>query len=308
MRLVTRADFDGLCCAALLKEIGLVDEIKYVHPKDVQDGLVEVSANDILANIPFVQGAGMWFDHHMSEAVRLKEIGASLKGLKGAVKKAPSAARVVWDYYGGFRRFPNRFEPMMTAVDKVDSADLNEEEILHPEGWVLLGFLMDPRTGLGRHPFARNNWEVLADLVDHCRTLPIEEILALPDISERIIHYFEQEERFKAMLATKSTVRDKVVVTDLRDVDEFFVGNRFMIYAMYPGCSVGMQLMWDHKKENIVFTVGHSIVNRTCKANIGTLLLEHGGGGHFGVGTCQVAPSMMEHAMESILARLAHAC
>ena len=308
MRLVTRADFDGLCCAALLKELGLVEEIKYVHPKDVQDGMVEVSANDILANIPFVQGAGMWFDHHMSEAIRLKEIGASLKGLKGAVKKAPSAARVVWDYYGGFKRFPARFEEMMIAVDKVDSADLTIEEILHPSGWVLLGYLMDPRTGLGRHPFARGNWDVLLDLVDYCRTMPIQEIMELADIAERVKHYFEQEERFKAMITAASTAHDKVVVTDLRKIDDFFVGNRFLVYAMFPACNVSIQLMWDHKRENVVFTVGHSIVNRTCKANIGTLLLEHGGGGHAAVGTCQVAPDMVEKTMESILARLGTAC
>jgi oligoribonuclease NrnB/cAMP/cGMP phosphodiesterase (DHH superfamily) len=309
MRLVTRADFDGLVCAALLREAGVVDGFKFVHPKDVQDGQVEVDANDVLANVPFVEGAGMWFDHHISEAARIKEQELNLKGIKGAVKLAPSAARVIWEYYGGHKKFPEGFDSMLEGVDKVDSGNLSREDVLNPQGWVLLGFIMDPRTGLGRHDrFRVSNWELLTDLVEMCRTMSIDEILTRPDLQEREAFYREQAAAFEAMLRARSEQRGNVLVTDLRSVDEFAVGNRFMVYALYPECNVSMQLMWDHKKENVVITVGHSVLNKTCKANIGNLLLEYGGGGHRKVGTCQVFAPVADDTVQEIVQRLQQEC
>jgi hypothetical protein len=171
MRLLTRSDFDGLACAVLLKEMGMMDEWKFVHPKDVQDGKIEVSSDDILANVPFASGCGMWFDHHSSEEERLNFDFE----FKGASKSAPSAARVVWEYFDGHETFGDKFDEMLKYVDKVDSGNLNAEEIENPQGWVLLGFLMDPRTGLGRYKDYRiSNYQLMEELIEHCRTQPIE--------------------------------------------------------------------------------------------------------------------------------------
>jgi hypothetical protein len=181
MRLLTRSDFDGICCAVLLKELGLMEEMVYAHPKDLQDGKFDVGKDDILANVPYVPGCGLWFDHHSSENERL-----ALEGrYEGRSKQAPSAARVIADYYGA-ERF-DRFREMLEYVDRLDSGQLTEEEILKPQGWILLGFICDPRTGLGYHKNYRiSNLEFMSDLVDHILTMSIDEILKLQDTQERI--------------------------------------------------------------------------------------------------------------------------
>ncbi len=300
MRLLTRGDFDGLCCAALLKEAGVMDELAFVHPKDIQDGIVEVRSGDILVNVPYVEGAGMWFDHHVSEAVRLKKENIDVKDCKGAAGKAPSTARVVWRYYGG-DKFPKRFEEMMQAVDKMDSAGVTRQEIEHPEGWTLLGFLLDPRTGLGRYDFNRPAMEVLTDMVDWLRTMAVEEILALPDMKERVELYCSHEESFRNMLLEKTRVEGRVAFLDLRGVEEIYVGSRFLIYLLFPDCSSSVHVVWDYSKDNVVCSVGHSVVNRTCKVNVGMLLLEYGGGGHGRVGTCQLYAPTANETIEAIV-------
>jgi nanoRNase/pAp phosphatase (c-di-AMP/oligoRNAs hydrolase) len=304
MRLVTRFDFDGLCCAVLLQEAVGIDDYLLVHPKDMQDGVVTVGPKDVLANIPYVQGAGMWFDHHVSESARLKAENVIVTGCKGAVRQAPSAARVIWDHFGGHKTFPQRFDAMMAAVDKVDSARLTKEDITSPSSWVLLGFLTDPRTGLARHDFKTNSRELFIKLVEFCRTKSIEEIMEEPDIQERVALYLEQNALFEKMLRNHATVHARVVLLDLRNADEIYVGNRFLIYALFPQCNASVRLMWDHLKENVVFTVGHSVVNRTCQCNIGSLMLTYGGGGHPRVGTCQVYAPTAESTLEELLAIL----
>ena len=147
MRLLTRSDFDGLVSAVLLKEVGVMDEWSFVHPKDVQDGAVQVTKDDILVNVPFAPGCGLWFDHHSSEMERLNFHFP----FEGASRLSPSCARVIWEYYGGDEGFPDHFKEMLRYVDKCDSGDLTAEEIENPDGWVLLSFIMDPRTGLGRY-------------------------------------------------------------------------------------------------------------------------------------------------------------
>ena len=284
MRLLTRSDFDGLACGTLLKELGIIDNWKFVHPKDMQDGLVEVTGDDVLANVPFVEGCGMWFDHHASESERL---GAEVK-YEGVSRLEDSAARVVYEYYGGKEKLPH-FETMVQAVDKVDSAKLTAEEILKPEGWVLLGFVMDPRTGLGRfRDFRISNYELMENLIDACATQDIDEILMNHDVAERVKLYNEQNELFRGMIAARSRTDENVVVTDLRGVDTIYAGNRFMVYSLYPEQNVSVWVVDGRNKQNCPIAVGHSIVNRSCKTNVGALLLKYGGGGHRQVGTCQV--------------------
>ncbi|MFH1137697.1 MAG: exopolyphosphatase [Pseudomonadota bacterium] len=304
MRLVTRSDFDGLACAVLLEEMGLIDEYKFVHPKDVQDGLVSVDANDILANIPYVPGCGLWFDHHSSEEERLGE-NAGLK-FKGASREAPSCARVVYDYYGGPEKFA-KFDRsgLMWAVDKADSADFTTEEILRPEGWILLSFIMDARTGLGRYRDYRvSNLELMRDMIKYCRTMNVEQILAVPDVRERVERYFGQEREYDEMLKEHSRREANVIVIDLRPVEEIKSGNRFIEYALHPEGNVSLRCIWGKGMQNTVFTVGHSIVNRTCRTDVGSLMLKYGGGGHKKVGTCQVPAEAAEKTFNTIIETL----
>ena len=284
MRLVTRSDFDGLICGMLLKEADIIDSWTFVHPKDLQDGLFQPTENDVLANVPYVKGCGMWFDHHTSENDRL----GWNQDVKGESRLAPSAARIIYEYYGGESKFPN-YKEMIEAVDKVDSGQLSREEILNPSGWILLGFISDPRTGLGRfRDFRISNYQLMEELINLFRNMKIEEILELPDVKERVDMYFDQTEKFKSMVEKHTAIKNNVIITDLRDVDTIYTGNRFMIYSLYPEQNVSMWIVDGKQKQNVSIAVGYSILNRTCTADIGKLMLKHGGGGHKMVGTCQV--------------------
>jgi len=284
MRLLTRSDFDGLACGALLKALGIIDSWKFVHPKDMQDGLVEVTENDILANVPYAPGCKLWFDHHVSENERL---GDDLK-YEGRATSADSAARVIYDYYDGAKKLPH-FKEMVEAVDKVDAAKLTVDEIQNPKGWVLLGYLMDPRTGLGRfREFRISNYQLMEILIDACRTMNIDEILDMPDVKERVKMYFEQDKLFREMVKKHTRVVKNLIITDLRGVQPIYTGNRFLIYSLYPGQNISMWVV-DGRVNNIAIAVGHSVLNRTSKTDVGVLLYEYGGGGHHQVGTCQVS-------------------
>ena len=284
MRLVTRSDFDGLICGMLLKEADIIDSWTFVHPKDLQDGLFQPTENDVLANVPYVKGCGMWFDHHTSENDRL----GWNQDVKGESRLAPSAARIIYEYYGGESKFPN-YKEMIEAVDKVDSGQISREEILNPSGWILLGFISDPRTGLGRfREFRISNYQLMEELINLFRNMKIEEILELPDVKERVDMYFDQTEKFKSMVEKHTAINNNVIITDLRDVDTIYTGNRFMIYSLYPEQNVSMWIVDGKQKQNVSIAVGYSILNRTWTADIGKLMLKHGGGGHKMVGTCQV--------------------
>ncbi len=300
MRLLTRSDFDGLACAALLKEAGVIDSWKFVHPKDVQDGLVEVTDNDVLANIPYVKGAKMWFDHHSSEKERL---GSDIK-FEGDSRLADSAARVIYDYYGGEKRFP-KMGQMILAVDKVDSAKLSVNEIQEPTGWVLLGFIMDPRTGLGRfRDFRIANYELMEKLIDACRTKNIDEILADPDVKERIDVYMEQGKLFKDMLLKVTKTDGNVIISDLRGLDTIYTGNRFLIYSLFPQQNISIWAVDGKDKLNCAIAVGHSVLNRTSKTDVGSLMLKYGGGGHKQVGTCQVPYADADKVIAEFVAQM----
>ena len=284
MRLVTRSDFDGLICGMLLKEAGIIDEWTFVHPKDLQDGLFKPNENDVLANVPFVKGCGMWFDHHSSESERL---GWDQK-VNGESRLAPSAARIIYEYYGGSEKFP-LYEDMIIAVDKVDSGNLTKEEILNPTGWILLGFISDPRTGLGRfRDFRISNYQLMEELINHFRNYNIEEILDLPDVSERVDLYVEQTTLFKEMIFEYTKIENNVILTDLRGVETIYTGNRFLIYSLFPEQNVSLWIVDGKQKQNVSIACGYSILNRSCNVDIGSLMLKYGGGGHKMVGTCQV--------------------
>jgi nanoRNase/pAp phosphatase (c-di-AMP/oligoRNAs hydrolase) len=288
MRLLTRSDFDGLVCAVLLVEASVVNEYKFVHPIDIHEGKYEITANDVLANIPYVAGCGLWFDHHYSEMERLK-LYSSCK-YNGKSELAPSCARVIYDYYGGAARF-SRFEQsgMMASVDKCDSGHLTREDIMNPSGWVLLSFIMDPRTGLGRYKDYRiSNYQLMEALIEYCRTKNVADVLQIPDVSERVQRYFQQEKEYENMLKTHSCIDGNVLVIDLLNVDPILAGNRFKEYVLFPKPNVSIRLIWGQNRQNVVLTCGHSILNETLKANIGALMLKYGGGGHPTVGTCQV--------------------
>ncbi len=301
MRLLTRSDFDGLICAVLLKEAGVMDDWKFVHPKDLQDGTINVTANDVLANVPYVPGCGMWFDHHSSEEERH---GFSFD-FKGASSLAPSCARVIWDHYGGHKTFPKHFDEMLYYVDKCDSGNLTSDEVLHPAGWILLGFVMDPRSGLGRYrDYSISNYQLMEELIGFCRTLTIERILELPDVKERVDRYLEHLPLFTGMLQQCSSVHKNLVVIDLREQEEIFTGSRFIVYTLFPQCNISLRVIWGLKKQNTVFTVGHSIFNRTCKTDVGSLMLRYGGGGHRAVGTCQVDHAHAEQVLKELIGEI----
>ena len=301
MRLITRSDFDGLACAVLLREAGVIDTWKFAHPKDLQDGLIAVGPDDCLANVPYVPGCGLWFDHHSSELER-----AAYGDFKGDSRMLRSAAHVVYDYYGGEARFP-KFGEMLAAVDKVDSADLTPDEILHPEKypWVLLGFIMDPRTGLGRfRNFRISNIALMECMIDWCATKAIDEILAEPDVQERIKLYFEQTELFTDMVKQHTVIDEKAIVTDLRGVDPIYTCNRFMIYCLYPEQNISVWIVSGKGGAGCSAAVGYSVLNRTSKVDVGALMLKYNGGGHKAVGTCQFSDEAMDAELPKMLADL----
>ncbi|RLJ65260.1 exopolyphosphatase [Sulfurisoma sediminicola] len=300
-RLVTRSDFDGLVCAVLLNQLDLIDDIKFVHPKDMQDGKVEISSRDITTNLPYVPGVHLAFDHHSSETIR--NPGERPEHI--IYPDAPSAARVVYEHYGAMNRFPAAFTEMMLAVDKGDSAQFTREDVLNPKGWVLLNFLMDARTGLGRfRDFRISNYQLMMDLIKYCRDHGIADILALPDVKERVDLYFEHDARARDQIRRCATVHKNLVVLDLRNEETIYATNRFVIYALFPEANISIHVMWGLQKQNTVFATGKSILNRTSMTNIGELMLEYGGGGHENAGTCQVGNDEAAARLAEIIARI----
>jgi nanoRNase/pAp phosphatase (c-di-AMP/oligoRNAs hydrolase) len=299
MRLLTRSDFDGLACGALLLHLGVIDEWKFIHPKDIQDGVVEVTGNDILANVPYAKGCKLWFDHHSSENERLGK-NAFFEGVSRA---APSCARVIYDYYGGDTRL-GRFEEMVRYVDKVDSGNLTRDEVANPTGWILMGFIMDPRTGLGRfRNFTISNFDLMKELAKACAVKPIEDLLGMPDVKERIEVYFAQTELYKGMVRERARIEGNVIVLDLRGVDPIYAGNRFLLYTVFPEQNISIWIIDGKAKANCVITVGKSILKRTSQVDVGSLLLKYGGGGHRQVGTCQVPYGEADRVIAEILAQ-----
>lgn len=299
-RLVTRSDFDGLVCAVLLRQLGMIEEIKFVHPKDMQDGKIEITGSDITTNLPYVDGVHLAFDHHLSETERVGK-----KDNHIIIPTAPSAARVVYEYYGARNAFPNVSDELMMAVDKADSAQYSLDDILEPKAWTLLNFLMDARTGLGRfRDFRISNYQLMFELIEYCVKHSIEEIMALPDVKERVDLYFAQQALFKDQLKRCATVHGNLVVLDLRKEETIYAGNRFLIYALFPDCNISIHAMWGVKQQNTVFAVGKSIINRTSRTSIGPMMLQYGGGGHENAGTCQIDNDKADTILAELVARI----
>jgi nanoRNase/pAp phosphatase (c-di-AMP/oligoRNAs hydrolase) len=301
-RLVTRSDFDGVVSAALLKSRDMIDDILFVHPKDVQDGKVAITERDITTNLPYSPRAHLVFDHHASEFARL---GGKMPANLVLDADAPSATRVVYRHFGAKRGFPKVPQALIAATDKVDAAQLTEEEISDPQDWILLGLLMDSRTGLGRfHDFAKSNYQLMMALVDSCAALQVDDILKLPDVAERVKLYREHQGPFRAQLTRCSKVHKNLVEVDVRGEETLYAGNRFVVYALYPACNISMNVIWGRQKQNIVFAIGKSILNRTSKTQVGDLCLKHGGGGHDAAGTCQVDNEQAETVRAELIRQI----
>ena len=296
-RLVTRSDMDGLVCAVILKEVGIIDDIKFVHPKDMQDGTIEITENDIITNLPYYSQAHLVFDHHESEAMRNGKADNYFID-----PSAPSAARIVYNYFGGAAKLPQISNDMMIAVDKADSAQFSIDDILNPQGWELLSFLMDSRTGLGRfREFTVSNYQLMMDLIDYCIDHDIEDIMKLPDVVERVELYNKYHDDFIEQLKRCSTIHNNLVVLDLREEEIIYPGNRFTIYALFPDTNISIHVIWGFKQQNTVFATGKSIVNRSSKTDIGALMLKNGGGGHNAAGTCQIDNDKAEEVLEELI-------
>jgi hypothetical protein len=288
VRLVTRSDFDGTVCAALLQELGLVDDILYIHPKDLQDKRIAVTENDIIANAPYAAGCGLWFDHHSSEHERL-----NLKGkFKGASQLLPSAAQVIYEYYSCNQAYAGKlmkFESLVKIAGIVDAARFSEADILNPQGWVLLAFIADPRTGLGyKRSFRISNLALMKRLPELLRFNTAEEILALPDFKERVQVYHEETSKYTRLLSQHTRKEGDAIIIDFRGIKEIPVGNRFLEYVLYPQQNISIRIFDAKIKELAMITIGHSILNRTSTVDVGSLTLKYGGGGHRQVGSCQV--------------------
>jgi oligoribonuclease NrnB/cAMP/cGMP phosphodiesterase (DHH superfamily) len=301
MRLITRSDFDGLVCAVLLRDVEQIDAVEFVHPKDVQDGKITVGRDDILTNLPFVRGVGLWFDHHSSEIVRNEDTAS----FRGRFEIAPSAARVVYRHYGPAKLA--KYEKLLESVDKSDAAKLTMEEVKNPTGWILLSYVMDPRTGLAyHHGYRVSNRELMTRMIDLIAQHPDdpETVLADPNVKERVDRYFAQQQQFERAMREHSRVEGNVIITDLRGIGEPPTGNRFLIYTMFPEANIQVRIFDGRKGEFVVCAVGHSIFNRTSRTDVGALMTQYGGGGHRGAGTCQLPLADAEAKLAAILAAI----
>lgn len=300
-RLVTRSDFDGLVCAVLLKELGLIDRVMFVHPKDVQDGRVEIGSGDITTNLPYAAAAHRAFHHHPAETLH----NTAHVGNQVVDPAAPSTARVIWSHYGGASTFRKIDPELIEAVDRATSARHALDDVLQPSGWTLLGFVTDPRTGLGRYRrFKVSNYRLMFDLIEACRTLSVASILALPDVAERVELYHQHAPRAVDQLLATSTVRGNAVVVDLKQESQIWSTNRFTVYALYPQCNVSLHRLWGRQGRNIVFALGRSIFDRTCITDIGALCRRYGGGGLAAAGTCQIGHEFSDRVLAELLDQL----
>jgi len=301
MRLITRSDFDGLVCAVLLKEVTDIDSIEFVHLIDVQEGKIAAGANDILTNLPYVPGVGLWFDHHSSEQVRNDMDGVSFAG---RFEVAPSAARVVYNLYKdkGDGAKLSKYDALLESVDKSDSATLSHDDVVKPSGWILLSYVMDPRTGLAYYRNYRiSNRDLMMKMVEWIPTKSVAEILDQPDVKERVERYFEGQEAFKKVTQKHSRVDGNVIVTDLRGLEEMPTGNRFLVYTMFPEQNIQVRIFDGKRGEFVVCALGHSIFNRTSNTDVGKLMDRYGGGGHRGAGTCQLPVAEADSKIREII-------
>lgn len=293
MRLVTRGDLDGLTCAVLISLNEKIDKILLTHPQELTEGKVRIESSDIIANLPYQSGCGMWFDHHLHTASR----STPDEDFKGSFGQAPSAARLVYEYYDGPKRWP-QFEALVEQTDRLDSANLTLDDIIDPQGYIKLGFTIDGRSGLG--PFD----EYFISLVQLLRkSPPLDEVLFHPEVARRCRRLEEEDIQLHAALKEHSRVEDNVVLTDFRSLERVPVGNRFLVFALFPQINVAARVQWGARREFAMLTLGHSILNRTCQTNVGALAARYGGGGHQGAGSIKLT-SDYDQQIQMIVAEL----
>ncbi|MEE9166801.1 MAG: exopolyphosphatase [Candidatus Neomarinimicrobiota bacterium] len=285
MRVIYRGDLDGTVCAAILEEVGLCDELKQAHPKDMQEGRVDVSDQDIICNLPYHPNCHMWFDHHSGEIDRTR-LPSDFKGL---VEEAPSAAGLVYKYFLPDHPELRKLGEIVRDTDLVDSANLTLEQVKEPQGAILLGFLLDPRTGLGLiHDFAISNYQWVLQVPHLLTEHTVDEVLAMPDTQERIMKYHELQETAAEFYSENSYLDGNVIVTDVRG-KKIPAANRFLIYTL-PSLEEGnisVRIADGKKGEFDTISVAHSIFVRSSTVDANELCRKYGGGGLKGAATCQ---------------------
>jgi len=294
MRLVTRGDMDGLTCAVLITSCEEIEDIQLAHPQDITEKRLFISDDDIIANLPYQSGCGKWFDHHLLTDANARPP----EQFDGRYGLAPSAARMVYEYYLGRCPDIQKYERLLAETDRLDSAQLALEDVLDPKDHILLGYTLDPRTGLGAFE------DYFRKLVDWLKTLPIEEILAQPAVQERISKIRANDQAFREATLSNSRLDGNVVFTDFRNVSPIPVGNRFLVYTLFPQSNVSVRVHWGPSKEHVACALGHSIFNRTCRTAVGELLARYGGGGHRGAGTCLLPAATADAQVGEIIAEL----
>ncbi len=294
MRLVTRGNLDGLTCAVLLDQAEPVDRIELIHPQDITDDKFQVEPSDILANVPYHPNCAKWFDHH-SHTRTYERPPTQFQGRYGL---APSTARLVYDYYLWDNPGFNAYEELVRETDRYDGAGLTRQDVLDPQDYILLGFTLDPRTGLG--PFQ----EYFMSLFEVLRDGTIEDVMALEELQARKRRMEEGREPYLAATRKYSRMVGQVLVTDLRDAGPLPAGNRFLVYTHYPDANVWLRIAWGPKREFLVATVGHSIFNRTCPVHVGGLLAKYGGGGHRGAGATPIGIENAATIIDELIQRL----
>ena len=295
MRLVTRGDLDGLTSAVILTSVETIDDVLLVHPQDITDRRVRITSDDVLANLPYEPNCGMWFDHHLQTDSN-EQPPAQFKGNYGL---APSAARLVFDYYRESHPAISEFERLVDETDRLDSAKLEPVDVTHPTDYILLGYTIDNRSGLGAD--FRNYFMTVMEAL---KEMTIKDVLKHPIVRERVDRLHKETEEFREVLNAHTRLEGNVIITDLRDLDSLPAGNRFLVYTLFPRGNVSVRIHWGPRKQTVIAAVGHNIFNRTCKTSIGDLMSHYGGGGHRGAGTCMIPIEDAEEALDEIVATL----
>jgi hypothetical protein len=309
--LVTRADFDGLVCGALITKFEKIDSYLFVEPKFMQDRLVEVHSGDIIANLPYHPNCTLWFDHHITNT--MPEFDRPIVPGKGGFRLAPSAARVVYEYYtelaanrdpavgaqqaAEIERFltTDRMKYLLQEADKIDAGQLTREDVMNPQGYVLISMTTD-----GRYAEDEPYWRRIIDLL---RDQNLEETLQDPEVASRCQRVLDYQEKLRAILLKNTTLKGNVIYVDLRPVHDMPDGNRFLLFTLFPQGNIAVKVSYDTQRENTTaISVGYNIFNKTSSVNVGELLQRYGGGGHRVVGSCRVPNDQAEQAIKEILA------
>ncbi len=285
MRIVTRPDFDGIVCAVLLFEaLDIKHPVVWVEPNLVQKGLVDIQNEDIVANLPYDDRCALWFDHHYTNQIDTP--------FKGAFKISPSAARVIFEYYKD--RFKRDYSELVQSADKIDSADLTLDEVLHPENYpyVLISLTIS-NEDQPDEPY----WNKLVALF---RQYDIGQVLIDSEVKQRCQNVVTHNDRYVDFVKKHTCINQNISITDLRALDKTPSGNRFLVYSLFPDTVANVRIRCEDK-ETIVVNVGHSIFNPHCNVNVGLMLAQFEGGGHRGAGSARFPASREDEYIPQII-------